>query len=311
MGRNRKSSVFYKIIVLILLALVSLAFARRGAEKPYVQPMIVATSIPALQSLAEELLRGTPITVVNPFGNELSIEELDGICKQYAEELDALSPRVTAVITMRSVIPSDLLFINMRHRNIRTVEIDCATPLSPILTAVGKLTDDRGETLPFVWLSLSNAIRMAEVLQSDLSALFPKHAKAISANLTDFKLRANAMRNEIVSRFLEIENFSAVVLSNDFDYFLKDIDLFVLGSFPPEYRWTAQQTEEFGNTISTGEVGLIVNRWETGNPAQAIMKEYGVNTAVLNTGFPANDSFDDGFLEFWKRNAMAIIEAAR
>lgn len=302
-----------KISILILLVLISFAFAKKPVKNVKVaEPMILATSIPALQSLAEEILKGTPISVVNPFGNEISIDELDGISKQFEAELDDLSPKVAAVITTRSIIPTDQLFIYVRHRNIRAVEIDCATPLSPVLTAVGKIKTNTDESVaPFVWLSLSNSIRMAEVLQSDLSALFPLYAKTISDNLTDFKMRANALRNELNTEFLKIDNFNAVSLSRDFDYLLKDIDLFVIEYFPPEYTWNEQLIKQFEQLLASQSVGIIINRWETGTPADEIMRKFGVENAVLQTGFPADNAYESGFLEFWKTNVSAILSAMK
>jgi len=294
-----------KIIIVLLLACFCV-FAKKPKS---IEPIIVATSIPALQSLAQEILKGTPVSVVNPFGNEISIDELDGIFKEFEAEIDTLSPKVAAVITIRSIIPTDQLFIHIRHRNIRAVEIDCATPLSPVLTAVGKVKKDNGEISPFVWLSLSNSIRMAEVLQSDLSALFPQYAKIISANLKDFKIRANVQRIEFVTKFLEIDNFNAVALSSDFDYLLKDIDLFVIENFPPEYEWSAERTKQFERLLETQSVGVVINRWETGTPADEIMQKFGVENAVLKTGMPADDAFENGFLGFWKTNVSAILSA--
>jgi ABC-type Zn uptake system ZnuABC Zn-binding protein ZnuA len=302
-------------LFLVLLLAFSFSYAKKTpkkakiAESAKIDTMFVATSIPALKSLAQEILKGTPVSVVNPFGNGISLDELEGISKQFEEELTELSPKVSAVINIRSIIPADQLFIHIRHKNIRVVEIDCATPLSPVLTAVGKVKKENGETSPFVWLSLSNSIRMAEVLQSDLSALFPKYAEKISANLTDFKLRANAMRNEFAANFLEIENFNAITLSGDFDYLLKDIDLFIIERFSPEYDWSAEQTEKFAKLLETQSVGVIINRWETGSPADKIMQKFGVKTAILQTGIPADDAFENGFLEFWKENISAILSA--
>lgn len=295
-----------KILVFFLIVFVSFSFAKKQKT---VEPMTVATSIPALESLTKEILKGTPISVVNPFGNEISIEELDGIDKQFETELDTLSPKIAAVITIRSIIPTDRLFIQIRHRNIRAIEIDCATPLSPVLTAVGKVKKDNGEVSPFVWLSLSNSIRMAEVLQSDLSALFPQFSEKITANLADLKMRANTLRNDFAAKSLEFDNFNAITLSDDFDYLLKDIDLFVIGNFPPEYEWTAEQTAEFERLLKNQPVGVVINRWETGTPADEIMQKFGVKNAALKTGIPAEDSFLNGFLEFWEENISAILSA--
>jgi len=281
-------------------------FAKKNAEIT-----AVATSIPALASLAKEILKDTPIEVIEPFGNEISIDELDQVAKDYEARLDEISKKTTAVVNIRSVIAADPLFVQMRHRNIKIIEIDCATPLSPVLTAVGKIRKEDGSLNPFVWLSLSNSIRMAEVLQNDFCALFPKYAKKINTNLIEFKKKANDLRNSYVRRFLEINNFSAVCLSGDFDYLLKDIDLFVVGKFPPEYEWNEEITANFEKLLENKQVGTVINRWETGSPAEEIMAKFGVKTSVLKTGFPAGNDFENGFLEFWAKNAETLLQAIK
>jgi ABC-type Zn uptake system ZnuABC Zn-binding protein ZnuA len=293
-----------KYIVILTVLLFSVCLFAKVKE-----PNAVATSIPALGALTAEILKGTPIRIIEPFGNDFSIDELEEISKSYEDELDKISPKIAAVINIRSVIPSDKLFIYLRHRNIKTVEIDCATPLSPVLTAVGKLRNENGDVLPFVWLSLSNSIRMAEVLERDLSALFPKYEKTISANLIEFKRKANALRNDFVVKFLQLDNFNAITLSKDFDYLLKDIDLFVIDTFLPEYEWDEETAQKFRSLFETNRVAVVVNSWETGAPAADIMNIFGVKTAVLKTGFGVEKDFEYGFLEFWKGNVSILLNA--
>ncbi|MCL1946063.1 MAG: zinc ABC transporter substrate-binding protein [Chitinivibrionia bacterium] len=293
-------------IIFYLFIFCACVFAKKNVE-----PTTVITSIPALEALTKEIVKGTPISVVNPFGNEISLDELEGICKEFEKELDKLSPNVAAVIDIRSIIPQDQLFIQIRHRNIRVIEIDCATPASPVITAIGKIRDESGEVNVFAWLSLSNAIRMAEILESDLSALFPKHAKKISENLILFKKNANAMRNDFVRKFLKSENFSAICFTQDFDYLLKDIDMFVVEKFSPEYDWDEETIEKFENLLKDGQISTIISRWETGEPAAAIMKKYDVKSSVLETGFPAANSFNDGFLKFWERNVLILLNSLK
>jgi len=291
-----------KILPFILTFCVCV-FAKKNAE-----PTAVATSIPALAALAKEILKDTPIEIIEPFGKEISIDELDQVAKDYEARLDEISKKTAAVVNIRSVIAADPLFVQMRHRNIKIVEIDCATPISPVLTAVGKTRKEDGSLNPFVWLSLSNSIRMAEVLQNDFCALFPKYAKNINANLIEFKKKANGLRNSYVRRFLDVDNFSAVCLSGDFDYLLKDVDLFVVGKFPPEYEWDKEITLNFEKLLENKQVGTVISRWEPGSPAEEIMTKFDVGASVLKTGFPAGNDFENGFLEFWAKNAEAILQ---
>jgi ABC-type Zn uptake system ZnuABC Zn-binding protein ZnuA len=279
-------------------------FAKKGAE-----PVAVATSVPALAALSKEILKGTPIEIIQPFGSEISIDELDGIVKDYETRLDEISKKTVAVVDIRSVIAADPLFVQLRHRNIKIVEIDCATPISPVLTAVGKIRRKDGNLNPFVWLSLSNSIRMAEVLENDFCALFPTYAKKITANLVEFKKNANDLRNSYVRQFLKTDNFNAVCLSGDFDYLLKDIDLFVVGNFLPEYEWNEETVASFEELLENERIGTVISRWGIGSPAAEIMAKFGVNESVLKTGFPAGNDFENGFLNFWKKNIEAILGA--
>ncbi|MCL2845226.1 MAG: zinc ABC transporter substrate-binding protein [Chitinivibrionia bacterium] len=308
----------FRVFVIILLSL-TLAFARgerrNRAATATAQPapqeirLAVAVSIPALGALSREILRGVPVDVLEPFGTDFTMDEFDGLASEYSDELDEIAPRVAAVVGIRSIIPDDPIFVQLRHRNIRVVEIDCAIPPSPTGSAIPLIRTSNGEINPFVWLSLANAVRMAEILESDFSALFPKYACVISANLLDFKRRSLALRNEYTRKLLEIDNFSAVALSGIFDYLLMDIDVFVVARFLPEYDWNEETARKFRDLVESGEVGVVINRWQTGAPASEIMEEKGVRTAVLRTGIPALSHFDDGFLAFWERNVSAIAGA--
>jgi ABC-type Zn uptake system ZnuABC Zn-binding protein ZnuA len=297
--------MYKKLFLLLILSVYVFA------KTPVKPDVAVATSIPALAALSKEILKGTAIEIIQPFPSETSIDELDGIVKDYEARLDEISKKTVAVVDIRSIIATDPLFVQLRHRNIKIIEIDCATPISPVLTAVGKIREKNGNLNSFVWLSLSNSIRMAEVLENDFRALFPTYAKKITTNLIEFKNSANDLRNSYVRRFLETDNFSAICLSGDFDYLLKDIDLFVLETFPPEYEWNEEITKNFEKLLENRQTGIVINRWGTGSPAAEIMAKFGVGESVLKTGFPAGNDFDNGFLDFWKRNVEAVLNAIK
>ncbi|MDR0303309.1 MAG: hypothetical protein LBH98_00835 [Chitinispirillales bacterium] len=293
----------HKILSFMLIFCI-FVFAKKEVES-----VAVVTSIPALAALSKEILKDTPIEIIEPFGNEIAIDEFGEIAKIYETQLDEISKKTVAVVDIRSIIASDPLFVQLRRRNIKIVEIDCATPLSPVLTAVGKIRKNDGSLNPFVWLSLSNSIRMAEVLENDFCALFPKYAEKISTNLLEFKKNANDLRNFYVRQFLEIDNFSAVCLSGDFDYMLKDIDLFVVENFVPEYEWNEEIMANFEKLLENMQTGTVISRWEIGSPAVEIMTKFHIRESVLKTGFPAGSDFKNGFLKFWEKNAEAVLQS--
>jgi len=306
--------------LLIIMIAASIAFASRGerrsqreamprqAEIQSVRPA-VAVSVPALGALSREILNGVAVDVLEPFGVDFTIGEFEGIALEYAEILDEIAPRVTAVAGIRSILPSDPLFAQLRHRNIRIVEIDCAIPPSPVGSAIGIVRFENTQINPFAWLSLSNAVRMAEILESDFRALFPQYADRISANLLDFKQRAFALRNEYARKFLQVDNFSAVALSANFDYLLKDINIFVPIRLGAEDAWSAEETQRFRYFVENAQVSVVINAWQTDAPASEIMEKHGIKTAVLRTGFPAGSNFEEGFLAFYERNLAALAAA--
>jgi hypothetical protein len=164
------------------------------------QEPLVLTGTQATYSLSVALTAETPIRVQNvpADGRQLAL------LKDYiARRMDALAPtfaQATAVVSLTNALPGDPLYRFARDANIRIVDIEAGVPWSldapgvaladaPVSNVGWGRDPDAAETAvaPYFWLSVSNAIRMGDLIAHDLEALFPESAEAIAANLETLK----------------------------------------------------------------------------------------------------------------------------
>lgn len=282
-----------KVIAALLLSVLPLLAAQ------------VVTAVPALEAIGKELMKKTEISILNPVGKELPLQELEGSIKESKGNLDSLAPSICAVLSLRSIMPEDYLYIQLRQKNIRIVEIDAASPLNPTLTSVGTIRTEEGIN-PYIWLAPSSVIRMAEIIGKDLVALFPKHQKQIESNLQELRSAIRSLQNEYEQKFLQLDRFEAATMDHSFDYLLKDINLFVTLQLPGEMSWEENHTKSFKNGVTNKLFTTVVHRWiPFGDPAE-IAKKGGVSFSVLNTGLPGLNHFDMGIVPFLRSNLEAL-----
>jgi hypothetical protein len=174
-----------------VVAAASLAQSAVAAEAA--QPLVL-TGTQATYSLTVALTAGTPIQVQNVPADGRQLALLKDYIERRAESLAPTFAAATAVVTLTNALPGDPLYRFARDANIRIVDIEAGVPWS--LDAPGvALADapssnvgwggDNAETAvaPYFWLSLSNSIRMGDIIARDLEALFPDSAATIAANL--------------------------------------------------------------------------------------------------------------------------------
>ena len=178
------------------------------------------------------------------------------LLKDYiARRMDTLAPtfaEATAVVTLTNALPGDPLYRFARDANIRIVDIEAAVPWSldapgvalaetPASNVAWGDDTDAAETAvaPYFWLSVSNAIRMGDIIAHDLEALFPDSAEAIGANLETLKRSLLELRGDYQDRLIESGADVVFALTSDFVYLTNDMGLFVDGYFiKQDVRWT-------------------------------------------------------------------------
>lgn len=271
----------------------------------------VVTAIPALESILLELTEKSSIDVPNPIPDDISLAEQHQFWEENSQLLDSLSECVTAVVHIRGAIPEETLYLKLRKRNIRIVEIDCVTPLDEDISGVA-LLEDSDNYNPFVWLSISNIMKMAEIAAKDLIKLFPSDSAIVSDNLQSLKKRYFALKTEYESKFSLIEQFEVVTMDNSFDYLLKDINLFVIHRFASdESEWTKEEHNVFENGLKNGEIHTIIHRWKQAGEIGTQCTKYGAETAVLVTGDPKLNNFDKGLYGLIEKNLSILLKTLK
>ncbi len=267
---------------------------------------LVVCAIPALESITKELVSGTDITVMNPVRGEYGIAELPEVISAKASLLDSLSPSVSAVISLRSIMDEDQLYLKLRQNNIRIVEIDAASPLNPSLTAIGTIKME-GCVNPYIWLAPSAVARSAEFIGKDLGALFPSHKEKIDSNLQSIREQIRTLVNDYESKFATVEQFSAATMDRSFDYLVKDVGLFVTLELPGEISWGESEFKEFRAGIADKSFAVILHRWVPFGDMATDAEKAKVPFAIIETGFPGGTLFDGGIANFLKGNYDSIL----
>ncbi len=289
--------------------------------------LTVLTGTQATYSLASALTRETPIQVLNvpPDGRQMSL------LKNYiGRRTEALSPTfasATAVISLTNALPGDPLYRFARDANIRIVDIDAALPWSLSTPGValantpvsnvdwGDDTDPAGSaTAPYFWLSLSNAIRMGDIIAHDLIELFPDSETTIHANLDDLKWSLLNLRNDYQNRLIEAGADTVFALSGDFVYLTNDMGLYVDGYFiKQDIRWTDADLRMLTSHLRQREIKVVIHKWMPSDAILGAVSDAGAELVVLDSADPGmvenRQLVADGLQQILRKNLDVIYSA--
>ena len=289
---------------------------------------LVLTGIQATYSLAKALTADTPIQVENvpADGRQLSLQK-DYISRRAA----ALAPKfasAVAVIALTNALPADPLYRFARDANIRIVDIEAAVPWSldvpgvaladsPVSNAAWGHDPDapEGATAPYFWLSVSNTIRMGDIIASDLKALFPQHASVIGRNLDGLKRSLLKLRGDYQDRLIEASG-DVFALTGDFVYLTNDMGLLVDGYFiKQDVRWTKPDLDGLTKHLRDAHIKVVLHKWMPSDAIQKAIRDAGARLVVLETGDPGvavNGSLAaDGLQQILKNDLEAVLVALK
>ena len=287
---------------------------------------LVLTGTQATYSLTVALLAGTPVQVQNvpPDGRQL------GLLKDYiARRTDALAPTfaaATAVVTLTNALPGDPLYRFAREANIRIVDIEAAVPWSIDAPGVA-LADapssnvewggEEAETAiaPYFWLSVSNSIRMGDIIARDLAALFPDSTETIAGNLEALKQSLLDLRGDYQNRLIASGADVVFALTGDFVYLTNDMGLYVDGYFiKQDVRWTEADLALLTQYLREHGIKVVLHEWEPSEAIQNAVRSAGAKLVVLDAGDPGvvvdRALAPDGLQQVLRKNLEAIVAAA-
>jgi len=313
-----------RVLLLLAGALCAPLVSRAaGATGP-----LVLTGSQATYSITSALLEGTDVRVQNVPPDGRPMQGLKDYIARRAEALAPTFAEATAVVTLTNALPDDPLYRYAREANIRIVDIDVAQPWSPdrpgaALAAYPDTTvtwgsgADRatGATAPFLWLSISNAIRMGDLLAHDLMALFPDSAAVIGGNLDRFKRSLLQLRGEYQQRLVEQGGDVVFALTGDLIYLTNDMGLLVDGYFiKQDVRWTKEDLAALTRHLRDHQIRIVLHAWQPSGAIQDAVRAGGARLVVLETGDAGvivDDALaKDGLQQILRRNLEAISVAA-
>jgi ABC-type Zn uptake system ZnuABC Zn-binding protein ZnuA len=288
---------------------------------------LVLTGTQATYSLTVALTAGTPIQVQNVPADGRQLGLLKDYIERRAEQLAPTFAAATAVVTLTNALPGDPLYRFAREANIRIVDIEAAVPWA--LDAPGvALADapssnvdwgggDDAETAvaPYFWLSLSNSIRMGDIIAGDLEALFPASADTIAANLEKLKRSLLDLRGSYQDKIVASGDDVVFALTGDFVYLTNDMGLFVDGYFiKQDVRWTDADLASLTKHLRDNDIRVVLHEWEPSEAIQTAVRAAGAKLVVLDGGDPGvvvdRALAPDGLQQILRKNLEAIVAAA-
>jgi ABC-type Zn uptake system ZnuABC Zn-binding protein ZnuA len=297
------------------------------AQTPPPEGPTVLTATQATYSLAKALTAGTEIRVTNvpPDGRQWSL--LKDYIERRAEVLAPTFAAATAVVTLTNALPSDPLYRFAREANIRIVDIEAAVPWSPAIPGVALVATpasnvawgsdpdtSTGDTAPHLWLSVSNTIRMGDIIAHDLAALFPTEATTVATNLDGLKRSLLALRSEHQSRIIAAGDDTVFALTGDFVYLTNDLGLFVDGYFiKQDVRWTAEDLAGLTAHLRERGIRVVIHKWEPSEAIRQAIDAGGAKLVVLDAGDPGivveRALAVDGLQRILAGNLAALVDA--
>ncbi len=177
----------------------------------------------------------------------------------------------------------------------------------------GKDADPVSGTAPYFWLSVSNTVRMSDIIANDLEAVFPASAAAIAKNLDSFKRSLLKLRGDYQDRLMDAGG-DVFALSGDFVYLTNDMGLLVDGYFiKQDVRWTKADLDGLTKHLRAHHIKVVLHKWLPNDAIQNAVKAAGAKIVVLDTGDPGvvadNSLAADGLQQILKKNLDAIQAA--
>jgi ABC-type Zn uptake system ZnuABC Zn-binding protein ZnuA len=314
----------YRIgIVLACIATASCPLTVRAQDA---KPPLVLTGTQATYSLTVALTASTPIQVQNVPADGRQLGLLKDYIERRAEALAPTFAAATAVVTLTNALPGDPLYRFAREANIRIVDIEAAVPWSIDAPGVA-LADapssnvawggDEAETAvaPYFWLSVSNSIRMGDIIARDLTALFPDSAATIAANLERLKRSLLDLRADYQDKLIDGGADVVFALTGDFVYLTNDMGLFVDGYFiKQDVRWTETDFAALTEHLRDHDIKVVLHEWEPSEAIQNAVRAAGAKLVVLDSGDPGvvvdRALVPDGLQLLLRKNLDAIVAAA-
>ncbi len=286
---------------------------------------VVLTTLQATYSIASALATGTQIRVTN-VPAQGAVMESQAFALSRVEA--ATFKQAEAVIGIGRLWHDDPLYPIARSHNLGVINIDAAFPWNPVESGVSVIrkpvsdvpwvprqTDADPGLSRFIWLSPTNATRMAELVAADLVRLSPADAQQVQTNLKAFTQSLRQMKAEYGARFAQLPDPRVLSLADEFVYLLSDLGVFVDGWFiKQDVNWTATDYAALSAYLQDHGVQVVVHKWEPDAKIVAAIENAGAKLVVLDAGDPGVAARSgalppDGYQALLRSNMDALLVA--
>jgi len=272
-----------KRLLTALLALCLGACMTAAAQEP-ARPLVLTAMAPIYQ-LTLPLLQGTHVDLqLLPEAPRTMAAQTTLFTRQAERYADAFA-KADAVIGIGRLWTADPLFTSARSVNIRVVGIDASKPWSHQLDGVSVANSPATDAVsPYFWLSLSNVIRVLDIVGTDLQRLYPADAPAIKLNMEREKASYLRLKSDFEQRFSAIDDPFVYALTDEFVYLTSDVGLFVDDYFvKQDIDWTPEDYTNLTTALQDSGVRVVIHKWEPSAEIIKAITDAGAKLVVLDT----------------------------
>lgn len=286
---------------------------------------LVLTSLQATYSITSALAAGTQIRVMNvPTQGAV----MDSQAFALTRVDDMTFKQAEAVVSISKLWRDDPLYSAARARNIHVINIDAAFPWNSTEPGVGVIRKpinnvpwaasqegDEAGLSRYIWLSSTNAIRMAELISTDLVRLSPMDIQRVQTNLKAFTLSMRQLGAEYGARFAALSDPRVFSLADEFVYLLSDLGVYVDGWFiKQDVEWTDADCQALTDYLKGRAIHVVIHKWEPTDKIKAAINNANARLVLLDTGDPGAASLtgaltSQGFQSFMRANREGLLAA--
>lgn len=299
------------LTTLCLLLAVTGAVAGEPGTK-----LTVLTSLQATYSMALALAEGTNIETVSVVTPRVRMARHSAHFGRDSADFPQAATAASAVISIGSIWSADPLYGHARRHNIRVVPIDAAMPMDGDATGVAMLAHRSGTgTLPQVWMSPLNGIRMAEIIAADLRRLSPPDAARVDDNLDRYKRLLFAIKRSGDDCLDRAEVPAVIALSEEFAYLTDAMNIEVVDYFlDPEEQWDNADIVRLRASVENSAAPVVIHKWRPRGAVLAAIEASGAALVVLDTLDPpmasaAGGIDPDGYTQGLEKNLQLLCHA--
>ena len=284
-------------------------------------PVLILTGLPATYFISTKLTQNTSFQVRSVFPAGIRMDDQISFLQEQELQLRPLFEQASIIISISKAWASDPLYGYSRRTNPRLVEIDASFPFDPMqagvalakrpINVLGKKNNSsviKSQSSAYIWLSLVNVAKMAEIIAGDLQKWKPEDKKILQRNLATLKQDLFQLQAEFDQKFLEIEKLETITLAEEFIYLFLSTDIALqayLGK--EELRWNTLDFQQLQGQLQTTEVPVVVHKWLPNTKIIQLIQKHGAHLVPLETmeAMPPQSS-EFNFLTIMRDNLQAL-----